>query len=362
VKITGIETVLFEPEWDDPYAEALRRTHAAITIHTDEGLKGIGRAYGPQVGPIHDLLKPVLLGEDPRNVERLWSRMEAVTVPHLGAEAGIITAIGALDIALWDLVGKATNTPCWQLLGGFRDWVFAYADIPIRSTTPEGLASELAECVEVGYRAVKFHIVSADPDHIVAETRAAREAIGPGTKLMVDVFRAHEPRVAVELARKLEGFEVHWLEEPVRWHDQPLGLALVARSTTIAIAGGECESTPYGCRELLVEGGVAILQPDILRGGGYTQLRKIAALAQAFHVRFAPHGAGFPELCAPIVAAMPNGDMVPATTPHYPPAVWSDLYEDFQIESGRIQLSTKPGLGLTFNQSFLAKFQTGAVA
>jgi L-alanine-DL-glutamate epimerase-like enolase superfamily enzyme len=273
----------------------------------------------------------------------------------------LTAAIGALDIALWDLLGKSTGLPCWQLLGGYRDWVPAYADIPIRSTTPAGLADELAACVAAGYETVKFHIVDADPDRIVAQTRAARAAIGPDVNLCVDIFRALDPWTAIEVARRIEEYNVFWLEEPVRWHDQALGLALVAQQTSIPIAGGEAESTIHGCRALLERPGMAYLQTDTIGGGGYTPMRKVAALAEAYHVKFAPHGATIPELTAPLVAAVPNGAIVPATTPHFPPAVWADLYEDFRIKDGAIRLADAPGLGLTFDRTYLARHRVDTI-
>jgi L-alanine-DL-glutamate epimerase-like enolase superfamily enzyme len=362
MKITGIETVLFERTWDhDPYAAMLRRVNATITIYTDEGLTGISRTVEANVPLIHDYLKPVLIGEDPRNVERLWAKMEHVTVPMLGRERAMIAAIGSVDIALWDLYGKSVGLPCWQILGGYRDWVPAYADIPIRSRTPEGLGEELADCVANGYLIVKFHILQNDPDHIVAETRAARAAIGPDVKLIVDIFRALDPRTAIDVARRIEEYDIYWLEEPVRWHDQPLGLAIVAAQTSIPIGGGEGESSIYACRSILEQGGVSYLQTDTIYGGGFTNVRKIANLAAAYHVKFAPHGATFPELASHLVAAVPNGENVPATTPHFPPAVWADLYEDFAIMNGKIQLSARPGLGLTFNQDFLDRYRVASL-
>jgi L-alanine-DL-glutamate epimerase-like enolase superfamily enzyme len=215
----------------------------------------------------------------------------------------------------------------------------------------------LAACIEADYSTVKFHIVDRDPDQIVAQTRAARAAIGPDTKLCVDIFRALDPRTAIEVARRIEEYDIFWLEEPVHWHDQALGLALVAHQTSIPIAGGEGESTIHGCRAILERPGIAYLQTDPVICGGYTSLRKIAGLAEAHHVKIAPHGATIPELTAPLVAAVPNGAIVPATTPRFPPAVWADLYEDFQITNGTIHLSDVPGLGLTFNKDFLARYQ-----
>jgi L-alanine-DL-glutamate epimerase-like enolase superfamily enzyme len=361
MKITGLQSVIFEPTWDDPYAAKLQRTLATLTISTDEGLTGISRGTADQIRVIHDIFAPLLFGEDPRAVERLWTKLEQTTVSRLGQEPLLISAIGVVDIALWDLLGKATGQPCWRLLGGYRDSVEAYADIPIRDRTPAGLAQELVDCVDDGYRSVKFHIVDYDPDHIVACTEAARAAMGPEPRLMVDIFRALDPWTAIDVARRIEHLDIHWLEEPVRWHDNPRGLALVAQNTTIPVAGGEGESTIFGARAILEQAGLAYLQCDTLTIGGYTPLRKAAGIAEGFHARLAPHGATFPELSAHLVAAVPNGAMVPATTRHFPPAIWHKVYESFDIVDGMIQLSEAPGLGLAFDSSFLAAHQIGAI-
>jgi L-alanine-DL-glutamate epimerase-like enolase superfamily enzyme len=353
VRITAVETTLYQPRWDDAFAPR-RRVFLALRVRTDEGLVGISRGWGGWAPIIDELLAPRLIGQDPRRVERLWATMFEATVGRHGQERAIVGAIGALDIALWDLLGKSVGQPCWRLLGGYRDRVPAYADVPTRAATPEELGEQLAACVEAGYRAVKFHILSADPDQIVAQTRAARRAIGSDVALMVDVFRALDVPSAIAVARRLEEHDPTWLEEPVQWHDQPLGLALVAQATRIPIAGGEGESSIQGCRAILERGGVSYLQADILGVGGYTPWRKIAGLAEAFHARLAPHGAGFPELNAHLVAAFRHGATVPATTPGQPPEVWAHLYHDFRIEAGWIQLSDRPGLGLDFDERFLA--------
>jgi L-alanine-DL-glutamate epimerase-like enolase superfamily enzyme len=148
----------------------------------------------------------------------------------------------------------------------------------------------------------------------------------------------------------------------VRWHDQPLGLALVARGTRIPVAGGEGESTIHGCRAILEAGGVAFLQTNIVGAGGYTPWLRIAGLAAAYHVRIAPHGAAWPEINAHLVAAQPHGVIVPATTPGLPPEVWAHLYRDFAIEGGRIQLTERPGLGLEFDAAFLRRHRVATLA
>ncbi len=355
MKIASIETVLFQPVWDDPFAPNFTRTMAAVTVRSESGLIGISRGTAEHAAAIHDIFAPLLLGQECASPERLWSLMERATIPLLGQEPFLISAIGVLDIALWDLFGHVTGKPCWQLLGGFRDHVTAYADIPIRSRTPEGLGEELAACVDSGYTAVKFHIMDHDPAHMIASARAARKAIGPDVRLMVDIFRALDPWTAVKVAREIEDLDIYWLEEPARWNDNPRGLEIVAQHTTVPVAGGESESSIFGARAIMERAGIAFIQTDTIGVGGFTPLRKVGSIAESFHVKLAPHGATFPELSAQIVAALPNGDLIPATTPHFPPAVWADVYEEFTISNGLVQLTNRPGLGLSFDSAYLRR-------
>jgi L-alanine-DL-glutamate epimerase-like enolase superfamily enzyme len=360
VKISHVESILFEPDWDDPFAARHRRTHAALKVHTDDGLIGVSRTSGAGARLIAEHFAPLLRGQDPRDVERLWAAMYGHAVAHRLQASGVI---GALDIALWDLLGQSAGLPCWQLLGGFRDWVPAYADVPTRAETPAQLGEQLAACVGLGFDAVKFHILQTDPDHIVAETRAARAAVGPAVKLMIDLFALVDTRTAVDVCRRIEPYDLYWVEEPVLRHDQPLGLAIVAQNSRIPVAGGEGEQTIYGVRAILEKGGLTYLQADIVGAGGFTPYRKIAGLAEAYHVWLAPHGATLPDLHASLVAAFPHGAFVPATTPDQPPEIWGHLWQDFRIERGRVQLSRRPGLGLTFDESFLRRYAVaGAVA
>jgi L-alanine-DL-glutamate epimerase-like enolase superfamily enzyme len=356
MKITAIETSLFEPAWDDPFAARHRRTHAAIRVLTDEGLVGNSRTWGPGVKLLEDYLAPALVGEDPRNTERLWEKMTRVT-----REAGVQATgvIGAVDVALWDLVGKAAGLPCWQLLGGYRDWVPAYADVPTRATSPEELGEQLAACVRMGFDAVKFHILNRDPEDIVRQTAAAREAIGPRVKLMVHLFGWIDVRTAIEVCRRIERYDLFWVEEPVLRDDEPLGLALVARHTRIPVAGAEGQRTIHGVRAILEAGGLTYLQTDIVGGGGFTGFRKMAALAEAYHVRLAPHGASLPDLHAHLAAALPHTEIIPATTPNQPPELYAHLWQDFGVREGRVQLSSRPGLGLEFDEAYLRRYRVG---
>jgi L-alanine-DL-glutamate epimerase-like enolase superfamily enzyme len=357
VKITAIETVLFEPQWDDPLAARYRRTHAAIRVRTDEGLVGNSRTSGQGAKLIADYLEPALAGEDPRNTERLWATMARVTREANVQATGVI---GAVDIALWDLVGKAAGLPCWQLLGGYRDWVPAYADVPTRASVPQELGEQLAAAVVLGFDAVKFHILNRDPDDIVRQTAAAREAIGPHVKLMIDLFGWIDGRTSIDICRRIERHDLFWVEEPALRHDEPLGLAVVARHTRIPVAGAEGQRSIFGVREILERGGLTYLQTDIVGGGGFTNFRKMAALAEAHHVWLAPHGASLPDLHAHLAAALPHTVIIPATTPNQPPELYGHLWQGFGVANGRVQLTNRPGLGLEFDEGYLARYRVSA--
>jgi L-alanine-DL-glutamate epimerase-like enolase superfamily enzyme len=266
-----------------------------------------------------------------------------------------ISAIGALDIALWDLAGRLLGCPVHRLLGGYRDAVPAYADGGMFGRGPDGHAEWSARHVAAGFQAVKYHVMGEAPDEIVATVRQIRRLVGPAVQVMVDVHKLWEPALAIDVARRLEEHNVAWLEEPVAWDDQVQGMALLAANTSIPIAAGESECTLFACRDLVERAGIRILQTDILSAGGYTPWRRMAALAQAHHVAIAPHGASFPELAAPLVAAMPNGHSVSAFPAGEAVEIWSCLYQEpLDLRAGVIHLRERPGLGLDFDESYLA--------
>ena len=247
-----------------------------------------------------------------------------------------MSSIGALDIALWDLYGKICDQPVWRLLGGYTDTVPVYADgIGYIDQSPEEVAAEVKEHADLGYDAIKLHFNSCTPEEVIDKVRLSREVLGPDKKLMIDVSRAWSGKVAVETARRLEPYKLYWLEEPVRFDDEPLYMRMVQDATSAIVAGAEGEGTLYGIRRLINEGALQLVQTDILIGGGYTGLMRIAALCEAYHLPIAPHGAQFPDINCHLVAAVPNGLMVPACPSCEPFQIWSKLYDPpFQVVNG----------------------------
>ena len=225
-----------------------------LMAHTDDGLTGISRCLATARGVIEDRLAPVLLGQDPLETERLWQAMYRGIGNLESDRRGTVTAIGSLDIALWDLKGKILGAPVHRLLGGYRDSVPAYADGAMFYRGPDGMAEWAERYVSEGYRAVKYHVMEDGPDEVVETIRRTRRAVGPDVQIMVDVHKRWGPRLAVDTARRMEEYDVTWLEEPVTWDDEVGGMGYLSAGTRIAVAAGESEYNLYRCRDLLVPG------------------------------------------------------------------------------------------------------------
>jgi len=352
MKIKDIEVIELTTEWT-AFDETHRQSWGVLKIKSDEDLVGISRV-SPRAGSlIKEYLLPQLLEEEVFNVERLWHKMYQAT-ERLGR--GVVGIIGAVDVALWDLVGQALGQPVYKLLGGFRDRVPAYADGAMYVRTPDELAEQMASYVQQGFRDVKLHLLGETLEQTLLELKKIREAIGNEVRFMVDVHRQWDLETAIEAAKQFEPYDIYWLEEPVKDNDEAQNLALLSQSTPILIATGEHENTLSGCRHLMEQGGIKVIQADIISGGGFTAWRKIAALAEAFHVSASPHGASFPEISAHLVASVPNGLIVSAFPSIEPYQIWSSLYkEPLQIREGWIELSQRPGLGLEFDDDFISK-------
>ena len=220
----------------------------------------------------------------------------------------------------------------------------------------EEVAEEMRANVELGARAVKMKIGGATINEDVERVRVAREAVGPDVKLMVDANCAYRHYEAIEIARKMEPYEVFWFEEPVNPDDYE-GHRLVSQSTIIPIATGENEYTRYGFRELIEGRCCDILQPDGLIMGGVTEFMKVAAMAQAHDLQLAPHGNQ--DVHVHLVAAIPNGLIVEYYRGTTDP-MWGQMFEEtLQVEDGYVSPPDRPGIGVTLNEEALAPYRIG---
>lgn len=359
MRIERIETIELELPWGPP-GNGAARTWPVHRVHADNGLVGISRGGSRDLIERH--LAPLLLGEDPRRTAHLWQRMYDAAWGFRGPGRAAMSTIGALDVALWDLYGKACGEPVWRLLGGCRSRVPVYADgIGYADADAAEVAELVAKHAALGYEAVKFHLTSPEPEVALAKVEASRQALGPDRRLMIDVRRLWDGHLAARMARAFAPYDLYWIEEPTRGDDEPGQLRMVREAAGPAlVAGGEGEGTIYGTRRLIVEGGLQVAQSDILIGGGFTGLMRIAAVAESHHAHVAPHGASFPEINCHLVAAVPNGLIIPACPHTEPYQIWSRLYDPpFVVTDGEVEMTERPGLGLDFDEAFLEEFRTG---
>jgi D-galactarolactone cycloisomerase len=304
VKITGVRAHVLRSPLAQPFAFSqgwvASRGATLVEVSTDEGLTGWGEALcqglqPPEIagGAVEAALKPLLVGADPTQPEVLWHRMYHQTRDY-GLKGAVIGAISGVDIALWDLCGKARGAPVAMLLGGmFRERVQAYATGFYR-VSGQGEATRLAEEAlrhhGAGFRAMKVKLGFGIEDDL-AVMRAIREATQDlEYQAMIDTNHAYGVAEAIALGRALEqmGWRPRWYEEPVAQEDLA-GYGEVRRALATPIAGGENEFTLYGFRELFARRCVDIAQPDVCAAGGFTGCRHIVALAQAHGVQVNPH-------------------------------------------------------------------------
>lgn len=349
VKITDIRVESYSWPRAKPISNGKHTyTHSGVGlvfIDTDEGTTGIGLGGGKGViGATIDYLKPLLIGEDPINVERLW---HAMWVPKLIGRRGLTTrAISAIDIALWDLRAKVAGMPLYRMLGGYRDSVPTYiADGYYEDGKGlKELQQEVSEHVDGGAKAVKMKVGAISINEDVARVKAVREAVGPDIKLMVDANCAYRWYEAVQLAVRIEAFDPFWFEEPIAADDYE-GHKRIAEKTTIPIATGENEYTRYGFRDLIAMGCVPILNADAKILGGVTEFMKVAALAQAHDLDIAPHGAQ--EIHIHLVSAIANG-LILEFYPRRMDPMWGKIYNETLTlnDDGTVSPPDVPGIGI----------------
>jgi L-alanine-DL-glutamate epimerase-like enolase superfamily enzyme len=345
-----------------------------ILVETDKGLTGMGAALGapPVVAAIveHELA-PEVVGEDPLFSERIYEKMyngsraqpaleRGVPQPVVSRRSGMVMeAIAGVDVAVWDVKAQALGIPVYQALGAVRDVVRGYAS---GGWAPGDEAeSELGGYAAKGFTAVKMRVVGRDGFSIekcVKRVEAARRGVGPKVELMVDAHGSLEVPVAIELAKTLEPYRIAWFEEPVS-PENHRGQGEVRRATTIPIASGEREFTRYGFASLIDRDAIDIAQPDVARAGGFTEIRRIAALAAARDIRVAPHAWGSGILFAAsihVAMSAPNCHILEVSQ-GYMPMMYELFDEPFDIRpDGSVHAPAKPGLGFTLRKDALERF------
>jgi galactonate dehydratase len=322
-----------------------------VKVYTDEGIVGIGECSGwPRVieTAVQDL-KQILVGEDPTHIERLWQKMMSAIMGH-----GMTGTVGAgamtgIDMALWDIKGKKLGVPVWNLLGGkLRDRIRIYA----HANTVE-VALDLKRR---GVTAIKCGGVS-DP---VRKVAMLREAIGDEMDLMIDLHGPPwlTPADAAQVARALEPYRLMFVEDPIAPENLD-GFRRIRDAANVTLAAGERMATVYGLRDLIEKDLVDIVQPDTGRAGGITQMKKIAAMAEAHHIMMAPHSGSLGPVAEyaalHVLAAIPNALILERIEDDWAGRAQTVIPHPVQ-EAGFLKVPDAPGLGVDIDEEFVARF------
>ena len=363
MKITSYEAATLRVPEDDPLAnmpEEAGRTRPVVTLRlrTDNGIEGIGITFygGRMTGSLRvavEELAALTIGEDPLRVEKIVAKLRAGTGDSCGPGGIFTLALAAIDIALWDIKGKALDQPLWKLLGGHRDRVATYASGSLRRGLSDDQAQRAAQIlVRKGFRQMKTQMAlpgNPTPAEEVRRVRSVREAIGPDIDLMCDINQRWRPEQAIAIGSQVEDVGLFWLED-VTAADDYAGLARVTAALKTPVAGGEYVWGIVPFRHMIEARSVDIVMVDICRAGGVTQWMKIAGMAEAFNLPIVSHV--MPEILLHLVAACPNG-----LTVEYMPWMLALYEETPAIEDGLLMLPDKPGLGLTFDEKAIAAFK-----
>ncbi|MGC2182275.1 MAG: mandelate racemase/muconate lactonizing enzyme family protein [Terriglobales bacterium] len=352
------------------------QTH--IRVYTDQGLFGQGESTDAAVGTVSlvNQFRRFLVGQDPLNVDALWERIRVSGI-FAGAQGGqYVTALTGVEIALWDLAGKALGLPVYQLLGGkFRDKVRIYCDSDMDDPLGPESDKKLPWIKDQGFTAMKIDLDDAtDPhrfdrvnwtannaevDRMVSWVKHVRESIPREMELACDMHGRYDAPTAKQVAKELEPFRLLWLEEVVPPENID-AMADIRHSTSTPIAAGENLYMRWGYRELLSKNAVDIIQPDLQKTGGLSEGRKIANLAQTYYLPVAPHCVVSPigmMSTAHVCASIPNFLVCEWHWINFPD-LWKNWVKEGEIiQKGYVSVTDKPGLGVEMNEQVARKAQ-----
>lgn len=361
MRITDVQVNAYSKRHETPIRNG-KYTYAAtnlvfVQVETDAGITGIGWAHGGEiVYTTAKLLVPHLIGEDPRNTERIFGKLY---LPKIFGRKGMETrAISAVDIACWDIIGKSANMPLCQLLGGFRDAVPFYVagGYYYDRDGIDRLKAEMEGHLALNPTGVKMKIGRATVAEDIRRIEAVRSVVGDGVEILVDANNAYSRSDALKMGRALDRLGVYWFEEPLA-PDDVEGSAELARQLDTPIANGENEYTRWGFRDLIAARSLDVVNADAQILGGITEWRKVAAYASAHHLPVAPHGDQ--EIHVHLVAASDNGLIVEYYEANVNLLRNEMIHRDLRRENGQVYPSRKPGLGVEIDFAAGAPYRVG---
>jgi galactonate dehydratase len=375
MKITDIKTFIVNKGGSKPWGTGNNNNYIFVKVYTDDGVEGLGEAFHSLDEPIEAAVRKYarsLIGKDPTRVIRNYAIIYRGLRYPLGTAE--LSALSAVEHALWDISGKVHGLPVYKMLGGpFRDKIRLYSGcsghMPVKGAAPATLVDRVRQVVDRGFSALKF---SPQPEEYgsisdqeilrqsVKRVKSVREAVGDSIDICLDYHgRSFSPVEAVKLARALEPYNIFFLEEPAL-AESPRSILEAKEKTIIPIAAGERCVTRGNMRDVIAMGAVHIIQPEPTANGGILETFKLAAMAELYHIVVAPH-----QACSPVSllvnchidAAIPNFIIQECNT--YP---YSDVLRDILsglpvIKDGYLELPSKPGLGIELNEEAAVHYE-----
>src|SRR5882724_6758840 len=350
VRTTMLRVPWPQTPWLKGHAFGEARNLLVLEVETKGGIIGMGYLFSFRPGlktvvaALEETILPHVIGKDATAVEGIWNDLWKRTVTY--NRGGIVTmAMSALDIALWDAIGKRANMPLHRLWGHVRSTLPVYGSGCFRGSGGDGMIAKALYYKSQGYKAIKMQMAhTTDLRGDIDNVKRTREALGPDIAIMIDINQGWTADVAINQGRKIVDHDIYWLEEPVPADDFK-GYQRVAAALPIRIVGGETHFTRYDLRPFFENPCCPILQPDPMRGG-YTDLRKISVLADTAGLQMAPHL--FPELNVQLLASIPNGAWIEDM------GLSEDLWvEPVKVINGTITAPERPGHGLAFKPEIL---------
>jgi D-arabinonate dehydratase len=332
-------------------------------VYTAEGI--VGECYngdefetqGEVLRIIATEIAPRLIGKDAFNIEGCWQEMRLPSYNILRDRKLAMCAQACVDSALWDAVGKALDVSLYRIWGGFRDRlpVICIAGYYEENKTLADFGREMEWIKAAGYAGCKFKVGGKTPREDAERVRVARAAAGADFILTVDANQGWSLRETIEFARLVEAQDIRWFEEPVRWFNDRLDMASARNITGIPICAGQSEISRAGCRDLMVAGAIDVCNFDASWGGGPTEWRRVAALADCFGVQMAHHEE--PQIAAHLLASVPHGTYLETFHPDRDPMFYNLVANRSAFENGQYAVPQGPGFGLELDEALIAKYR-----
>ena len=366
LKIQGISTQALRAPLPRVYRGSgysmRNRCTIITTVHTEAGV--VGEIYTGDTDEqqhiiqriIEDELAPRLLGKDAFNIAGCWEAMKPLTYNILRDRDLVMQAISAVDSALWDAIGKATELPLYKLWGGYTDRLPIIAIGGYYGQSDEELAREIRDYHNYGVAGVKFKVGGASPEEDFRRLQVATRVAGDDFMFMIDANQGYDLRAAVKLAQLAQdaGIELQWFEEPVKWYNDQRWLRDMRLMTTVPVAAGQSAHSLSAVRDLIASGAIDVCNFDASWAGGPSMWLKAAAIAYAYGVKMAHHEEA--QVAAQLLAGIAHGTYVECFHKDRDPLFWNIREQPPTIENGYYRLPEGPGFGINLDRDFIQRF------